>query len=230
MQTYIHYDQELNTGNLYDACVEAVEGNPSVPMTLSPMSGEPWLIDLIDGLQGHPLAELLDESLAKILRAFPAGKIEVLATAIDSRQGHVPVQEVLTALSRSEEATEAAQSALARIVSKALLDGVLPYSTAIRNHSEKPCTRNWLAAAYLCLDHGWAMEQLPSWLDNDEEDMLLSCMLGALTHGELLALKEEIAESSASLPASKFDTLSAQLERVSKLQDFIDRGKSVRWK
>jgi len=230
MNTYTHFEQVLNADNLYSACMQAAMGNPMVPIDLFPMSGEQWLTALIDGVENHSFAELLDETLVLMLRAVPVEHLEVLANVIDSRPGHVAEDEVLEALNRSKGASETAQSSLSRVVSKALLEGTLTYSAGIRIYGEDSFTRNWLAAAYLCLDHAWAMQQLPAWLAADEEDMLLVCMMGPLTRGELLALKEEAAEPDAKLPGPMLEMLNEQVDRVTKLPEIVERGDTVRWR
>ena len=230
MNTFMHYGQSLNADNLYDACIEAVTVSPMVPMALYPMHGEQWLTDLIDALEGHPLSVLLDKALVRILKTLPASEIEVLANVIDSRHGHVPEHEVLAALAIFGGASATSRSSFARVISTALLQGKLAYTTKIRNYSKQPCTRNWLAAAFLCLDHEWTMRQLANWLENDKEDMLMSCMLGPLTHGELLALRDEVVDNNVDLSTHQCKKIEQLVERINNLPEFINRGSTIRWR
>lgn len=230
MKTYTHYDQVLDANTRHDTCMQAIVIEPMVPMALYPMDGEQWLCDLIDAVQDHPPAILLDEALARILNSLPAEEIEVLAVVIDSRRGHISARDVLKAFSRTQSAFKTAQAALARVIAEALLDGKLPYTVEMRDYAKKAWPRNWLATAYLCFDHDQAMQQLFCQFKEDYDDSLVSCMIGPLSHGELLSLKTELEQGSITLAASNLDNVLNQLERASNLPDFINRGDLVRWK
>ena len=262
-----------------------------VPMALHPMSGEQWLTSLIDGLEEQkgdnrsadsitPLVDELDKALLSLLLSYysttPAApmpiakqnELEVLASVLDARQGHVPADQVASALLAFisiQTVSDRTVSSLARVVAQALLDGttsgngrgsgttsgkMLDYRDEFRAFSAHPSARQWLGAAYLLLDHQWALLQLPKWMGADrgsDRDLLLSNMLGTLTSGELAALRTELllpppaTGATGADGATVFDPslplphphphprLCAEIERISRLPFVLVRGASVRW-
>lgn len=232
MSSYSYRDQTITEDTLEAVCLEAIIGSPIVPMALSPMDGAQWLCGLIDELEGHPLGPALDQTLTKLLRTVSARDMDVLANVVGTRPGHVPDHDVLAALDRAAEASEAARSSLARVVRDAVLEDRLPYRTELRIHGSQADTRDWLAGAFLCKDHAWTMQQLSSWFtgDADHDGRLLGRMSGPLTRGELVAFEEEATAPDSGLAAAITDLISRHVARVSVLAYFADRGDSVRWR
>ena len=107
---------------------------------------------------------------------------------------------ILKAFSRSQSASRNAQATLARVIAEALLDGKLAYTLDVIDYAEKAWTRNWLATAYLCFDHDWAMQQLFGGFKENSDNSLVSCMIGPLPRGELLSLKQNGSRAASPQP------------------------------
>jgi len=230
VDTFFHYDQALDSGNIESACIRAVKGSPNVPMALFPMDGEQWLIDLIDALKGHELEATLNDVMTFIFRRSNAKDMEVLASVAECRPSIVHDEQILILLEMIPEMSDKSKSSLARALCTALLDRGMIYDLRIRSFASQSCTLDWLASAYVCLDHSWTLSSLGSWFNGDSvnDEILLSRMCMRLTLGELIAFEREI--KYLSFQATTKLLISNYFTRVSTLKTFTERGLSIRWK
>ncbi|MFT5321228.1 MAG: hypothetical protein ACI934_001376 [Pseudohongiellaceae bacterium] len=231
MNSYQFYDQELNADNLEAACLQAVEGNPMVPMSVYPMGGDQWLCELIDALEDHPLSDELSKVLERLFNSLPITKIEVLASVAESRAAYISGSVLIEVFSRSEDASDATKSSLARVICEELLEGGLVYQKELRVHALEACKRDWLSPAYLCFDHKWTLQQLPQWFDTDvaAKQKLIGSMLSPLTIRELKSFQKEVSAADSNLsPATQKMIIEAASHKCT-LPFVKNRGDTVRW-
>jgi hypothetical protein len=230
VDTLFHYRQAINLGNIESVCIEAVNGHPNVPMILFPMKGDRWLIDLIDELKGHKIEARFKEVMTLMYQQASAKEMEVLSSVAEYRPEVIQDEQILILLERIPEMSDNSKSSLSRALCVALLDRGLIYDTRIRSFASQQCSREWLASAYVSLDHSWTLASLGSWFSGDgvKDETLLRRMCMRLTLGELIEFEKEIKDLPFQSTTKRiiFDYFT----QVTTLKTFTDRGLSINWR
>ena len=117
----------------------------------------------------------------------------------------------------------------ARTVAAQVLSDNLSYSLFLRRHADDPRLRQALAGTYAVYDHAWFLTQVGPWLHGELQDVLglLSSACGALSLGELRALRDELR--ALDLSDSAAELVEAYFEEIEAQPSYAERGLATRW-
>jgi hypothetical protein len=225
------YDQEINEKSLKSLCLQAILGNPQVPMQLHPMQGIQWLTELSDLLVNQRLYSNYKSVILELTEQTPPSNFLILSSFLNSRPKLICATKLYDLNMRFMSEDVRIRENLAKALSKELLDGEISYSKDLRVLATPNNMKIVLAGVYLIFDHEWMMRQLSSCFTGIEEDdrFTLLALVSSLSRGELLALAQEVEKTVYNITPIVAEKIKDYVSVKADSAFYADRGNQVRW-